>query len=117
MLGIIISGRHMDVSGKLKAYAEEKAAKLERYFDRVHQAEIVFDKEADHHNCELIVKGDQTAPFVAKESHEDPYAALDASVKDIERQLTKHKEKLRNRKHPEGGAPREPLADQPGAEG
>lgn len=116
MLGIIISGRHMDVSEKLKAYAEEKAAKLERYFDRVHKAEIVFDKEADHFVCEVIVKSDQHAPFVAKENHEDPYAALDATVKDLERQLTRQKEKLRNRKHPDGGAPREPLADITGAE-
>ena len=29
------------------------------------------------------------------------FAALDASVKDLERQLSRHKEKFRNRKHPE----------------
>lgn len=110
MVRITISGRHVDLSDALKSYAEEKASKLERYYDRVHSAEVIFDKEALNHLCEIIVKGDHHDSFVAKETHEDPYAALDAAVKDLERQLTRQKEKLRNRKHPSGGAPREPLA-------
>ncbi len=99
---ITISGRHFDVSEKLKSYTMEKASKLDRYYDRAQSAEVVFDKEAQSFVCEVIVRADHHMTFVAKETHEDPYAALDATVKDVERQLTKHKEKFRNRKHPEG---------------
>ena len=99
---ITISGRHFDVSEKLKSYTMEKASKLDRYYDRAHSAQVVFDKEAQSFVCEIIVRADHHNTFVAKESHEDPYVALDATVKDVERQLTKHKEKFRNRKHPEG---------------
>ncbi len=99
---ITISARHFDLSDKLKAYALEKSTKLERFYDRSQTAEIIFDKESLTFSCELIVRADHHATFVAKENHEDPYVALDAAVKDLERQLNKHKEKFRNRKHPEG---------------
>lgn len=101
---ITISGRHLDVSEKLKDYTTEKTSKFDRYYDRARSVEVVFDKESLVHVCEIIVRADHHTTFVAKESHEDPYAALDATAKDIERQMTKHKEKHRNRKHPEGAS-------------
>ncbi len=102
MIRITVSGRHMDVRDALKSYASEKAGKLERFYDRVQSVEIVFDKQANSHRCEMIAKADHHTSFVAKEEHDDPYAALDATVKDLERQITRHKEKQRNRKHPTG---------------
>ncbi len=99
---ITVSGRHTEVPDRLKVYAEEKAAKLERFYDRVQTVEVVFGQEASHHLCEIIAKADHHTTFVAKEKHADAYASLDASVKDLERQLSRHKEKFRNRKHPDG---------------
>lgn len=96
---ITVSGRHMDVSDSLRGHAEEKAAKLERYYDRVHSVDVVFDVEANDMCCEIIARADHQMTFVAKESHTEGFAALDAAVKDLERQLNRHKEKHRNRKH------------------
>lgn len=96
---ITVSGRHMDVSDSLRAYAEEKSGKLERFYDRVHSVEVVFDVDAGKPRCEVIARADHQMTFVARESHTEIYAALDASVRDLERQLTRHKEKHRNRKH------------------
>ncbi len=116
MMNITVSGRHMDLDDDLKDYAIEKASKLERYYDRVQAVDVVFDREANNHafRCEVIAKADHHMTFVAKESHEDPYAALDLSTKELERQLRRHKEKFRNRKHPDGLAQREPLGGPPG---
>ena len=102
MIRITVSGRHMDVGDALRSYASEKAGKLERFYDRVHSVEIVFNKQANTHRCETFAKADHHTSFVAKEEHDDPYAARDASVKDLEGQITRHKEKHRNRKHPTG---------------
>lgn len=96
---ITVSGRHMEVSDTLRGYAEEKTAKLARFYDRVLSADVVFDVEASDVRCEIIARADHQMTFVAKESHADASAALDATVKDLERQLTRHKEKHRNRKH------------------
>lgn len=116
MMRITVTGRHMSLGESLKSYASEKTEKLERFYDRVLSADVVFDKQNNSHQCEIIVKGDHHTTFVAKELHEDPFAALDATVKDLERQLSRHKEKFRNRKHPDDQVDREPLAG-PGLEG
>ncbi len=107
---ITVSGRHMDVSEALKAYANEKTEKLPRFYDRVQSAEVVFDRQSGEHYCEIIARADHHTTFVAKEQHEDPYVALDASVKDLERQLSRHKDKFRNRKHPNDVGEREPMS-------
>jgi putative sigma-54 modulation protein len=44
MIRITVSGRHMDVGDALKSYATEKVEKLERFYDRVHNVEVVFDE-------------------------------------------------------------------------
>ncbi len=107
---IKVSGRHMDVGDSLRSYVDEKAGNLEKFYDRVQSVEVVFEQEAGRLRCELIATADHHATFVAKEALDDAYASFDAAVKDVERQLTRHKEKHRNRKH---------LTDQetPGSEG
>lgn len=97
---ITVSGRHMGVSAPLKEYCEEKSAKLTRYYDRIQSIEIILDGRDGRHAVEIIVHTERTTPFVATEQHEDAYAAVDLLIDKIERQLTRHKEKLRNRKHP-----------------
>ena len=99
---ITVSGRHTEIPDRLKTYAEEKASKLERFYDRVQTVEVVFDQEANHLSCEIIAKADHHTTFIAKEQHADAFAALDATVRDLERQLSRHKERFRNRKHPDG---------------
>ncbi len=106
---ITVSGRHMEVSDKLRSYASEKAGKLERYYDRVQSVDVVFDKQAGNHLCEIKVKADHHTSFFAKEQHDEPYGALDAVVKNLERQLNRQKEKFRNRKHPDGFSDKEPM--------
>jgi putative sigma-54 modulation protein len=99
---VTVTGRHTDIPERLKTHAEEKAEKLERFYDRVQSVEIVFSLEAIKHTCEIIAVADHHTTFVAKELHADAFAAFDASIKDLERQLSRHKEKFRNRKHPDG---------------
>ncbi|HVP12508.1 MAG TPA: ribosome-associated translation inhibitor RaiA [Phycisphaerae bacterium] len=99
MLRIRVSGRRTELDEALKTYASEKADRLQRYYDRLQSVEIMFDVEAEHHRCEVIAKADHHTTFVAREEHADAYASLDAAVRDLERQLKRHKEKFRNRKH------------------
>lgn len=108
---ITVTGRHMDLSDELKSYTNEKTSKLSRFYDRIQSVDVVFDRQAGNHTfgCEIIAKAGHQTTFVAKEQNDDPYVALDASAKEMERQLRRHKEKFRNRKHPNGLAEREPL--------
>ena len=100
-MDINVTGRHLEITPAIRDYAQQKAGKLPRYYDRIQGIEVVTDR-GDHHNkyeVEIIVQVDRTDPFVVKTTGEDLYACIDDSVDKLERQLTDHKEKLRNRKH------------------
>ena len=105
---IVISSRHMDVTPAMKSFAEEKAMKLTRYYDLIQEIEVVFDAGQQDHKSnmqvEMIVNAEHKNMFVAHHSDPDAYACVDGCVTKLERQLSEHKKKVRNRKHPEDGA-------------
>lgn len=98
---ITISARHMDVTPALKAFAEEKAGKLTKYYDRIQEIEVVLNSQKEGTGVEIIVNAEHNDVFIAHDTLPDAYASIDACVDKLERQLTEHKKKHRNRKHPE----------------
>src|ERR1019366_617570 len=98
---ITVTSRHMEVTAPLKAYAESKANKLTKYFDRIQEVEIVIDTSKDQASVEMIVNAEHNGKLVAHHNDGDAYACIDACVGKLERQLSELKKKLRNRKHPE----------------
>jgi len=99
---VVVSSRHMTVSAALKEFAEKKAGKLTRYYDRIQEIEVVVDTaEKGDQSVEMIVNAEHKGLFIAKDRGPDAYACIDNCVQKLERQLTDHKERLRNRKHPE----------------
>ena len=97
---VTISGRHMDVTEALKNYAEQKASKLSKYYDRIQEIEVVMDAHKDGTRVEMIVNAEHNAVFIAHHDQGDAYACIDGCVDKLERHLTDHKESHRNRKHP-----------------
>jgi len=103
---ITVSSRHMDVTPALKEHAQQKAGKLLKHYDRIQEIEVVFDAGKDSMHVEVLVHADHKKNmFVAHHDAADAYAALDECVHKLERQLTDHKERIRNRKHPEEARP------------
>lgn len=96
----IVSGRHLDITDAIRKYATDKLNKLPRYYDRITVIEAVLSKNDRSHEVEVIVQAERTDPFVCKINGNDLYACIDDAVDKLERQLTDHKERLRNRKHP-----------------
>ncbi len=91
----------MDVTPTLRSYAEQKAGKLEKHYDRIQEIEVVFDASNDKVKLEMIVNAEHKGLFVASHGEGDAYACVDGCVHKLERQLTDHKEMHRNRKHPD----------------
>ncbi len=98
---ILVTGRHVEIPPDVREYIEEKAGRLPRFYDRVHEVEVVLDHEAEQFSVEMIARADRKHTFVASATGPDTFALIDAVTDKIERQLTKHKEKNRNHK---GGA-------------
>ena len=95
-----VTGRHVDITDSMRHFAEEKLGRLTRFYDRIVSIEVILDQESALHRLEVLVRADHKNTFVGKVDANDFYEAVDLVVEKLERQLTKHKEKHRNRKHP-----------------
>ena len=102
---IQVTGRHVTLTDDVRQYAETKAGKLSRFYDRIHEIEVVLDHESEQFTAEMIVRADRKHTFVASETGPDTFALIDLVVEKLGRQLTRHKEKNRNRKHEGRGEP------------
>ena len=96
---IRVTGRHVEVNDEIRDYVDAKANKLPRFYDRIHEIEVVLGRESEQFTAEIIVRVDNKHTFVASDSGSDRFALVDTIVDKLERQLTKHKEKNRNHKH------------------
>ncbi len=90
-----IAVKHMDISESMKDYAEERAAKLEHYFDRITSMQVILNRDGILYSAEMICGGTRGKQLVAHEKHKDVFAAMDLVTDKMERQLTKLKEKVR----------------------
>lgn len=98
-MDIRVTGRHIELPDDLLEYVHSKAGKLPRFYDRIHEVEVVFDQQAEQFSAEMIVRIGHKHTLIASESGPDTYALVDLIVDKMERQLNKHKEKQRNHKH------------------
>lgn len=98
----------MEPSEKLKEYSQDKLLRLEKYLDAVIDAEVVLTVEKFRHRAEVLIVSDGLK-IKAEEETEDMYAALDMVVDKLERQVKRHREKLKTHKGAAGkrGARRE----------
>ena len=91
---INITGHRLDVTPALRAFTEEKFDKLERHFDHITAIHVVFDVEKLRQIAEATVYVAKGELHASSES-EDLYAAIDTLIDKLDRQLIKHKEKIR----------------------
>ena len=85
--------RRVTVSDELKAYAEKKCQKLDRFFDRDSTASITFSVERGRQIVEITVQYGGML-FRAQEQTGDMFASVDGAVSSIERQIMKNKTRL-----------------------
>jgi len=96
---ITITGRHVSIGDEIKQYAREKAEKLLKFFDRIQAIEVVIDHEGEEFTVEMIVNAGARNEFVASEIGADTQGLIDLTIDKLERQLTRHKERWRDRRH------------------
>ena len=105
-----ISGHHVEISESLKKYINSKMQKVERHFDQVIDAHVVLDVEKQRHKAETTLQLSGSTIHAASEN-DDMYAAIDAMVDKLDRQVRKHKEKISDHHQREGGIKQHPGDD------
>jgi putative sigma-54 modulation protein len=108
MVSIIVTGRSEKGTSRDKTHAEEKIQKLEKYFNGITRIEIILQKNkaTELAEVELVISIKRGSQIVCRSSDKDLYTAIDLVLDKAEIQLTRHKEKLRERRtgKEEGGA-------------
>jgi putative sigma-54 modulation protein len=97
-----LTGHHVDVSAALRDYVSEKLGRLERHFDHVTNVNVVLTVEKQQQKAEASVNVSKGQLF-ADASSDDMYAAIDALIDKLDRQILKHKEKLTDHHRAGGG--------------
>jgi len=94
---VTITFRHLESSEALKSHARDKVEHIQRYVDRPSEAHVVLHVENLQHHADINLKA---GAFLlrGRAKTNDMYASIDQAADKIERQLKKHKEKLKNHK-------------------
>jgi putative sigma-54 modulation protein len=102
-MNLTISGHHLEVTPALRSYVTSKLDRITRHFDQLVDIKVLLSvenqKEKDRRQraeCNIHVKGND---MFAESSHEDLYAAVDELVDKLDRQVGRHKEKIKDHQH------------------
>jgi putative sigma-54 modulation protein len=99
-MNLTISGHHLEVTPALRTYVTTKLDRITRHFDQVVDVRVLLTVEKlrekerrQRAECKIHVKGND---MFAESSHEDLYAALDELVDKLDRQVGKHKDRVKD---------------------
>ena len=90
-----ITGHHIDVTDSMNAYVREKVGRVTRNFERVINIHVILEVQKGRHRAEasLHVSGNH---IFAEAQADDMYSAIDLLADKLDRQIVKHKEKVKD---------------------
>lgn len=90
---INLSGHHVEVTDALRDYVTSKFSRLERHFEHINNVQVTLtvEKLKQIAEAKLNVNGGE---IFANAEDDGMYAAIDALMDKLDRQIIKYKEKL-----------------------
>lgn len=92
----IFTEKKSQVSDDVRAYAEKKIKKLDRFFKTDSDAYVTFSMERARYIAEVTIKNNGMF-YRVSEATGDMFASIDSAVASIERQIRKNKTRLEKR--------------------
>ncbi|MEI6634875.1 MAG: ribosome-associated translation inhibitor RaiA, partial [Chlamydiota bacterium] len=105
---LIVTGRHVSVTGAMKQYAREKMDRIMTARPHLNEAHMIMDVQKYRHLVEITVRGKDLELFCRGETP-DMYASIDSAVAKLERQLRRFKERHMRKQKTLRQTPREAL--------
>jgi putative sigma-54 modulation protein len=100
-----VTFRHIGSSDALKRYAEEKTERLAKYLIEPIEVHWVLSVEKIRHIADATITANGVT-IKGQEATADLYSAIDKVLGKLEKQVRKHKEKVKNHKFGEGESSR-----------
>jgi putative sigma-54 modulation protein len=95
-MNLTISGHHLEVTPSIREYTMNKLTRVKRHFDHVIDVAVLLsvDKLQQKAEINLHLRGKD---IHCESIDDDLYAAIDALVDKLDRQVIKHKECIQGR--------------------
>ena len=97
-MNLQISGHHLEVTPAIREYVTGKLERVTRHFDNVIDVNVILSVEKLKQKAEVTVHLPGKDIFV-EETGEDLYAAVDSLVDKLDRQVVRHKDRIKNHHH------------------
>lgn len=94
---IQVTGKNTTITDELSIYAQEKIGKLERYFDGIQDAQVLFSEQRNIRVCEVTLKASGKI-IRAEYKGQDFREAIDFVAEKLERQIRKFHDKFKERR-------------------
>jgi len=98
---LIIQGKNIEVTDRLREYVEKKVSRLDRYMPDIDEARVELATEsarsAEHRQVAQLTLRAKGKILRAEERTEDIFSAIDVMVNKIHRQIARYKGKRRGR--------------------
>lgn len=91
-MNLQVTGHHLEVTPSLREYLTSKLDRLTRHFDHVIDVNVILSTEREQRRVEASIHLSGKDLF-AESQDTDMYAAIDALIDKLDRQIVKHKEK------------------------
>lgn len=98
--------RHMESSDALRNYAEDRLAKIKRYFSDPLKVNCTFSVEKINHIAQFDVTLRNGLQLHSSEKTESMYSSIDMALAKMERQVRRYKDRITNHKPHKGKAAR-----------
>lgn len=99
-MNIQLTGHHLEITPAIREYTTSKLNKIKRHFEGVMDIAVIISVDKLVQKAEATVHISGKNVFVESED-ENLYAAIDALVDKLDRQVMKHKGKLSAQRHDE----------------
>ncbi|MCX8012597.1 MAG: ribosome-associated translation inhibitor RaiA [Desulfobacterota bacterium] len=95
---ITVTLRHVEPNEELKKYAEQKLARIKKFFDRGVKAEVILSMEKKRFLAEINIVAEGMRFNSREASKENLFAAIDLVVDKIINQVSRYKSRLKKKK-------------------
>lgn len=93
-MNLQIHGNHIEVTPALRDYVSGKLARIERHFDQVIDATVQLTVEKVRQRAEITLRLRGNNIHV-ESVEQDMYAAIDTLVDKLDRQVLRHKDRIK----------------------
>ena len=108
---IHLTARHCEVGADLRAFAQQRLEKLNKYDDAIQEVRVIVSQERKLHTAEITLRAHHQDVIIT-ESHADARAAIELAADRLEDRVRRRKEKRvsapRRERRANGTLPPEP---------